>query len=102
MGRFFSFSPEDATQLHPLSLPGEKTSLKEAERGAVGGHLDWTGLKEQFSLHEKREPSWTSNSICGRVWASGNYPESLARVAFLERTDRTAMRSGSFKSTGRR
>lgn len=50
MGRFFSSSPEDSTQLHLLSLPGEKTSLKEAGGGGI-----WTGptSKSSFSLHEK-------------------------------------------------
>lgn len=42
MGWFFSFSPQDSTQLHFLSLPGEKTGgEREAERGTVGG--SWTG-----------------------------------------------------------
>lgn len=53
MGRFFSFSPEDAAQLQRPSLPGEKTSLKGEERGAGGGRLDWTGLKHHSSLHQK-------------------------------------------------
>lgn len=96
MGRFFSFSPEDATQLHFPSLPGEKTSLKGEERGAVGGHLDWTGLKEHFSLHQKgshpgHPAQFAAVSGLGQL-----------RVAPLEVPIRTAMRSGSFKSTKRR
>lgn len=82
MGRFFRFSPEDSTQLHLLSLPGEKTSLREAggERlGALG--LDRPQRAGFFT--RERESCWTSSSICSRVWTQG--PESLALAAFLDR-----------------
>lgn len=44
MGRFFSFSPEDSTQLHLLPLPGEGTSLGGAFVGI------WTGQASKDSL----------------------------------------------------
>lgn len=82
MGRFFSFSPEDGTQLHLLSLPGEKTSLKEAGGGRWGGRLDWTGLKEQFSLHEKGSHPGHPAPFAAVFGLSD--AESLARAAFLD------------------
>lgn len=67
MGPFFLFSPEDSAQLHLRSLPGEKTSLNEAGGGRLGGFALERPQRAVFFTPE-RESSWTSSSICSRVW----------------------------------
>lgn len=79
MGRFFSFSPEDSTQLHLLPLPGERTSL---EGGGVWGHLDWTGLKGQSSLHQKGTHPGNPTQFAAVFGLSD--AKSVAVAAFLD------------------
>lgn len=73
MGWFFSFSPQDSTQLHFLSLPGKKTAWKREWRKGGGEwnswrQLDWTRLKDQeacFLCRKKRKRSFDSSwTLC--------------------------------------
>lgn len=86
---------------HTAALSFTARREDKSERGGEGSSRGAFGLdrpQRAVFFTPEREPSWTSNSICGRVWTSGNYAECLGRVAFLDLTVRTAMRSGSFKS----
>lgn len=90
-----------------LSLTARRED--KSERGGEGSSRGAFGLdRPQRALFftPERESSWTSSSICGRVWTgaitqSPSPGSPLARVAPLEAPIRRAMRSGSFKSTKR-